>query len=77
MKHNYAELLRDEDLRAHLERGDTVFFTETVRDWKKIEQQVERLGFGHIYTVSRGTRTEPSGSHTHIRLSPLHVQAQA
>jgi len=76
-KYNYAKPLRDEELRPHLDRGDTVFFTEAVRDWKEIEQQLERLGFGDIYAVSRCTRTEPGGRHTHTRLSPLRAQAQA
>jgi len=73
MKYNYAKPLDDEELRSHLDRGDTVFFTQASRGWKEIERQVERLGFGDIYAVSRGARTEASGQYTYTRLSPLRV----
>ncbi len=71
MKCFYAKLLADEELRSHLERGDTVLFTEDVKDWHGIEQQVERLGFGEQYVVLRGTKPEPNGLRIHTRLSPL------
>ena len=77
MKYHYAKNLCDEELRPHLDRGDTVFFTEAVRDWKEIEHQVERLGFGDIYAISRGTRPGPSGPHTRTRLGPLLTEAEA
>jgi hypothetical protein len=74
MRYNYAKSLRDDELRPHLDRGDTVFFAEAGPGWKEIEEQVERLGFGDLYAVSRATRRAPSGQHTHTRVSPLHAQ---
>jgi hypothetical protein len=77
MKYAYARALHDEELRSHLQRGDTVLFTKAAHNWEEIEQQVERLGFGDTYAVSRGTKPEPSGQQTHTRVSPLRQQAEA
>ena len=71
MKHDYTRLLSDDELRAHLERGDTITFTEAVKGWQEIERQVERLGFGDQYAVSRGSKPEATGSRSHTRVSPL------
>jgi hypothetical protein len=50
--------LGDDELRAHLERRDTLLFRGLGREWQQIEKQVERLGFGDLYVVSqRGSRT--------------------
>ena len=73
MKHAYPRLLSDDELRAHLERGDTIVFADPVKDWEEIERQVERLGFGGDYAVSRGSKSEPTGPMKHIRVSPLHA----
>ena len=53
MKHTYDRPLSDDELRSHLERGDTVLFKGTPKAWQDIERQVERLGFGDDYAVSR------------------------
>jgi hypothetical protein len=53
MRNTYARALRDEELLPHLERGDTIIFTEAVKHWQDIEGQVERLGFGDNFGVSR------------------------
>ena len=77
MKHVYTRPLHDEELRTHLERGDTITFTEAVKDWQDIERQVERLGFGNDYAVSRGSRLDPAGRLSHTRVTPLRTPAQA
>jgi len=52
----YTKLLQDDEMRAHLERNDTLLFKGLAREWQRIERQVERLGFGELYIVSqRGT----------------------
>lgn len=71
MKHVYTRLLHDDELRAHLERGETITFTEEVKGWEEIERQVERLGFGDQYAVSRGGKPDPTGPRSHTRVSPL------
>ncbi len=71
MKHTYDRLLSDDELRPHLERGDTLVFTATAKAWQQIERQVERLGFGDDYAVSRTTRPVPSGAQTLTRVSPV------
>jgi hypothetical protein len=75
MRHVYTRPLRDEELRSHLQRGDAILFSEAVKDWLEIERQVERLGFGEQYTVSRASKTEPTGERHHTRVSPLHPSA--
>ena len=77
MRYTYARALRDEELLPHLERGDTIIFTEAVKHWQDIESQVERLGFGDNFAVSRGSRPAPAGRQNHIRIIPLHTPAQA
>ena len=52
MKYVYDRLLSDDELRPHLERGDSVVFSGIAKAWQEIERQVERLGFGDIYAVS-------------------------
>jgi hypothetical protein len=75
MKHVYNRRLRDEELRSHLEQGDMLTFTDDVEDWHEIEGQIERLGFGDIYAVSRSSRPDPEGKRKHTRVNPLHAQA--
>ncbi len=77
MRHNHARALSDEELRSHLERGDTITFTDAAKDWEEIERQVERLGFGDTYAVSRGSKPGPAGRQKHTRVSPLRTAAQA
>ncbi len=43
----------DAEMRAHLEQGNSLFFPGMGREWEKLERQVERLGFGEVYFVSR------------------------
>ena len=62
----YTRLLMDEEMRIHLERKETISFRGLGHEWQKIEQQVERLGFGEVYIVCKsGTRP---GS---LRVKPL------
>jgi hypothetical protein len=77
MRHLYTRLLRDEELRLLLQRGDSITFTDAVRDWESIERQIERLGFGNAYAVSRASRLDPTGLQRHTRVTPLRMPAQA
>ncbi len=53
----YTRPLVDEEMRAHLERRDSLVFKGLGGEWQHIERQVERLGFGESYIVSqRGSR---------------------
>ncbi len=61
----YTRLLADEEMRGHLERKETLLFEGLGHEWQKIEEQVERLGFGEVYIVSK------SGSHPgSVRVKP-------
>ena len=71
MKCVYTRLLSDEELRPHLERGDVIAFKGVGREWEEIERQVERLGFGDKYAVSRARRAGAAGEETSIRVSPV------
>ena len=73
MKHTYERLLSDDELRSHLERGDTVLFKGTPKAWQEIERQVERLGFGDEYAVSR-TRG-PAREQDVTRVSPVRARS--
>jgi hypothetical protein len=66
----YACLLPDQELRAHLARRDTLLFQGLGRQWQQIEHQVERLGFGELYLVSK--RGSKPGS---IKVKPLHARS--
>ena len=76
MKCIYTRLLSDEELRPHLERGDSVAFKGLGREWEEIERQVERLGYGETYAVSRASNPNAPGHSTAARLSPLHQPQQ-
>jgi hypothetical protein len=76
MKHVYTRPLRDEELRSHLERSDTISFTGAVKNWEDIERQVERLGFGDAYAVSRGSKPDLAGLQRHIKVTPLRMSTQ-
>jgi hypothetical protein len=73
MKHLYTRLLDEAELRSHLERGDTVVFENLARVWEKIERQVEHLGYGDTYAVSRASKPLAPGQ---IRLTPVHPPRQ-
>ena len=77
MKCVYTRLLDDEELRPHLERGDVVAFKGVGKDWEQIERQVERLGFGADYAVSRSSRAGVPGEQAIIRVSPVHPQRES
>ncbi len=49
----YTRSLQDQELRKHLENGETVIFKGLGREWQRIERQVERLGFGDLFVVSQ------------------------
>jgi hypothetical protein len=70
MKHPYTRLLRDEELRPHLQAGDAVAFVGLADKWKNIERQIEHLGFGDFYAVSLAKKR--AGDPGLIRVSPLH-----
>jgi hypothetical protein len=67
----YTRLLSDDELRSHLERGDSLVFQGLTEGWQQIEAQVERLGFGNGYGVSRGKSQKTQGESERIRVSPL------
>jgi len=77
MKHLYTRLLCDEELRFLLQRGDSITFSDAVRDWEGIERQIERLGFGDDYAVTRASRVDSAGLQHHTRVAPLRMPAQA
>ena len=74
MKCVYTRLLGDEELRAHLERGDSLVFEGLSVPWQEIERQVERLGFGDGYGVSRGKSPRTQAESERIRVSPLRAR---
>jgi len=76
MKHVHTRLLDDDELRPLLERGDTIVFQNLGREWEKLERQVEHLGYGDTYTVSRGGKPNAPGRTASARLSPLHQPPQ-
>jgi hypothetical protein len=76
MKCVYTRLLSDEELRPHLERGDGIAFKGLGREWEEIERQVERLGFGDTYVVSRTRRAGVPGEEGFVRVSPLRTPPQ-
>ena len=63
----YTRLLADEELRAHLERKETIVFKDFSHEWQQIERQVEQLGFGDLYLV---TQNKGPNSRT-IRVAPV------
>ena len=69
MKRVYLRVLSDEELRSYLEPGDSICLLGMGREWETIEQQVERLGFGTAYAVSRAKRT---GAAENVRIGPVH-----
>jgi hypothetical protein len=76
MKCVYTRLLSDEELRPHLERRDVVAFNGLGREWEEIERQVERLGFGDAYAVSRSRKAGAAGEEVIIRVSPVRTQPE-
>lgn len=62
----YTRLLADAELRAHLEKRDTLIFQGLGREWQQIERQVERLGFGELFIVSQRVSEQSS-----TRVTPL------
>jgi hypothetical protein len=74
MKCVYTRLLSDDELRSHLERGDSLVFDGLAQEWHEIEHQVERLGFGDSYGVSRGRSPKRQGEPERIRVSPLRAR---
>jgi hypothetical protein len=76
MKCVYTRLLRDEEMRPHLERGDGIAFEGLGREWQQIERQVERLGFGDTYAVSRTSRAGVPSEQAIVRVSPVHTQQE-
>ena len=77
MKCAYDRLLSDEELRPHLERGDSVVFGGIAKAWQEIERQVERLGFGDNYAVSRTKGSGTAREQDVIRVSPVRRRSEA
>ncbi len=77
MKHTYDHLLSDDELRPHLERGDTLAFTGGPKAWQEVERQVERLGFGDDYAVSRTSKAGPAGEQHVTRVTPVRLPSKA
>ena len=71
MKYVYDRLLSDDELRPHLERGDSVVFSGIAKAWQEIERQVERLGFGDNYAVSLTKRAGTARERDVTRVSPV------
>ena len=74
MKCVYARPLTDEELRPHLERGDSITFNGLAGAWEEIENQVERLGFGDTYGVYRTKKPGTAGEERFVKVVPLHLQ---
>ena len=71
MKLSFERLLSDEELRAHLERGDTLIFKGLPKAWQELDRQVERLGFGDDYAVSRISKWTTAGEEAITRVTPV------
>ena len=66
-------MLPDEKMRAHLESDHSLIFTGLSKNWQEVEKQVERLGFGEKYFVSR-----VQGVHgDHTKVAPARKQPPA
>lgn len=73
MKHVYTRLLTDDELRPLLERGDSIVFKGIAKAWQDLESQLERLGFGAEYAVSRTRKPGAAGEEDVTRVSPIHT----
>ena len=76
MKCVYTRLLSDDELRPHLERGETIAFKGLSSAWLQIERQVESLGFGDAYAVSRTSKAGVSGESNLTKVSPIRTQPE-
>lgn len=74
LKYTYDRLLSDDELRPHLERGDTLLFKGGPKAWQAIERQVEKLGFGNDYAVCRTSKPGPAGAQHVTRVTPVRRQ---
>jgi hypothetical protein len=63
-KLTFSYILSDDQMRAQLESGATLQFQGLESDWQTVERQVERLGFGQRYFVSR--TSGPHGGLTRV-----------
>jgi hypothetical protein len=60
-------ILADDQMRLQLQNGVTLVF-KLDKDWRALERQVERLGFGEQYLVSH-----TQGRHGDLtKVSPAH-----
>jgi hypothetical protein len=75
MKYVYDRLLTDDELRPHLERGESVSFSGIAKAWQEIERQVEGLGFGDNYAVSRTRGAGANRERDLIRVSPVRIRS--
>ena len=51
-KQTFSYILSDDQMRSHLQNGNTLLFEGLADDWEAVERQIERLGFGDTYLVS-------------------------
>ena len=51
-KQTFSYILSDDQMRSHLQSGNTLLFEGLADDWETVERQIERLGFGDTYLVS-------------------------
>jgi hypothetical protein len=65
--------LSDEQLRLELAAGDVIFFLGDQLKLHEAEEQVERLGFGDSYLVSRSRGA--SAGRVKIRLKPVSTKS--
>ncbi len=68
MQRIHIRPLADEELRPQLEAGATIYFDGQTIQWQEVERQVERLGFGDLYSVS--STQGPLGNNCKISLKP-------
>lgn len=63
---SFNYILSDDKMRTYLKAQTRLLFEGLARDWQKVEQQVERLGFGEKYFVSQAK----SAKRNHSKVTP-------
>jgi len=77
MKYVFTQVLCDDELRRHLANGDSLVFKGLAQEWQQIELQVERLGFGNEYIVSRTHRAGATGEEDLARVNPVRPRRES
>jgi len=69
MKRTVIGLVSDEELRAWLQARETVLLVGKDIEWRDVERQVERLGFGEDFVVCAAqARTSETAT---VRVEPV------